>query len=330
MVTVACFAMPAAAEDAAAFYRGKQVQLVIGHWPGSANDLYGRALTRHMGRHIPGNPVLVPQNMPGAGSVKAANWLYAVAAKDGSVLGMFTSSAIFEPMLGNTAAVFDPKKFTWIGNMDESVLTCIVSGKSGVEKYEDLMKREILFGATSAASIQSQFVNVLAKTTGIKVKLIHGYKGANDIPLAMERGEVQGQCAMPLSRLKTEMADDWKAGKVKPIIQLGIKPSPDLPGVAHVYDYAKTESDRQVFDLIFGRNVMGRPILAPPSLPEDRVRVLRTAFLATMKDKAFLADAAKLKLDINPSTGEDVATFFGKLLAYPKSVVDRAQELTRE
>jgi tripartite-type tricarboxylate transporter receptor subunit TctC len=319
-----------AADPVAEFYKGKIVNLVVGHWPGSANDLYARALTRHMGRHIPGNPTLVPQNMPGAGSLKAANWLYAVAPKDGTVLSMFSSSALFEPMLGNSAAQFDAVKFTWIGNMDESVATCTVSGASGITRFDDLMHQETLFGSTSAASVTAQFAVALRNLTGAKIKVVHGYEGANDIPLAMQRGEVEGQCAVSLSLLKTQLAGDVEAGRIRPIVQLGIKKSRDLPDVAHIYDYAKSDDDRAVFDLIFGRQVLGRPVLAPPGLPADIVTALRTAFMDTMRDGEFLAEAAKLKMDIEPSSGAEVEAMLVRFLSYPKSAIAKAEEVTRE
>src|SRR5262249_40913328 len=162
-------------------------------------------------------------------------------------------------MLGNAAAQFDPQKFSWIGNMDRSVATCIVAGSTGVKKFEDLMIRETLFGSTSANSVTAQFVMALRNITGAKLKVVHGYEGANDIPLAMARGEVEGQCAVSLSLLKTQLAGDIRDGRVRPIIQMGLTRSPDLPDVADIYDYAKNDDDRLMFDLIFGRQELGRP-----------------------------------------------------------------------
>ena len=317
------------ADSVADFYHGKTINLIIGNWAGSATDLYARTLSRHMGRHIPGNPTLVPQNMPGAGSLKAATYFYNVAAKDGLVLGTFASSAICEPLLGNKAANFDSTKFGWIGNMDESVATCTVSGKSGITHFDDLMNKETLFGATSAASVTAQFAVALRNMTGAKIKVITGYHGANDIPLAMERGEVAGQCAVSLSLIKTQLVEDIKAGRIRPIIQLGSKKSPDLPGVADIYDYAKNEQDRQIFDLIFGRQELGRPVLAPPNLPSDRLQALRAAFMTTMKDPIFLTDAKKMKMDIDPSSGDEVEQMLTRFYSYPKAIVDKAEEVTR-
>jgi tripartite-type tricarboxylate transporter receptor subunit TctC len=320
----------ASAEPVEDFFRSKTINLVIGHWAGSANDLYARALARHMSRHIPGHPTLVPQNMPGAGSLKAANWIYAAAPEDGTALAMFTSAALFEPMLGNKAAQFDPQKYSWIGNMDESVATCIVSQKSNIRTFEDLKKREVLFGSTSATSDTAQFAVALRKITGAKIKVVHGYEGAADIPLAMQRGEVEGDCAVSLSLLKTKYADDMTSGLIRPIVQFTRKPHPELPGVADIYDYAKSDEDRQVFDLVFGRQEIGRPVLGPPGIPADRLKALRTAFMATMKDPEFLADARQMKMEIAPSTGAEVEEWLGRLLSAPKEAIAKAEAITRD
>jgi tripartite-type tricarboxylate transporter receptor subunit TctC len=320
----------ASAQDLAGFYKDRKVTVIIGNWPASAYDLYARALARHMGKHLPGNPTFLPQNMPGAGSLKAANYLYNAAAKDGSVIASFASAALFESLFGNSAVQFDPAKFTWIGNMNQTIGTCIVSGSSGIETFDDLMKKETLFGATSAASNTGQHAYALKNLLGAKIKVITGYHGGNDVPLAMERNEVQGHCGASLNLLQSQLADEVKNGKIKPIVQLGIQKHPDLPNVAHIYDYAKTEDERHVYDLIFGRHVIGRPVLAPPGLPKDRAKALQDAFWKTMQDPEFLADAAKLKLEITPSPAAEVKDTLEKFLSYPKAIVERAEWATRE
>ncbi|MFN4282182.1 MAG: Bug family tripartite tricarboxylate transporter substrate binding protein [Alphaproteobacteria bacterium] len=321
---------PAAADAVGDFYKGKTVNLIIGYAPGAGYDTYGRLIARHFGRFLPGTPNIVPQNMPGAGSIKAANHIYNVAAKDGSVLGMFASSAAFEQMFGGEGVQFDTAKFTWIGNIDESIGTCGVWHTTGVENFDQMLKTDLVFGGSGAAAVTSQHAIALRNLLGAKIKLVQGYNGAQDVKLAMARGEVQAGCGMALSSLKSQHAQEWKSGQLRPIIQLAIERSPDLPNVAHIYDYAKDEEMRQVFDLVFGRHVIGRPLSAPPGVPTDRKQALRKAFMDTMQDKTFLADADKLRLDITPSDGEGVEKLFARFFSYPKTVVAKAVAAMKE
>jgi tripartite-type tricarboxylate transporter receptor subunit TctC len=319
------------ADEVERFYAGRKLSVVIGHEVGTGFDLYGRALTRHMGRFIPGNPTLVPENMLGVAGFAAANWLYNVAPKDGSVIAIFAHTAPFEPLLGKATGRFDASKFTWVGNMDGVVGVCGVSNQAGVSKFEDLFTKETVFGAGGAGTggPLTQFPTAVKRLLGAKIKLIQGYKGSAEIRLAMARGELQGICGLPMSTVKTEWRDDFNSGRFKIILQLGRDPSPDLPGVPHVYDYVKTEEDRRVFDLIFGLQAIGRPFAAPPGVPEDRIKALRTAFMNVAKDPAFLAEAAKMQLDVSPTPGEQVQAFVTRMYASPKAVVERAKEALR-
>lgn len=332
LVAVASLALspPAAADPVADFYKGRTINLIIGYAPGVGYDAYGRLLARHYGSHIPGNPTLTPQNMPGAGSMKAANYIYAVAPKDGSAMGMFASSTAFEQMFGGEGVQFDTAKFTWIGNMDASVGTCGVWKTSGIATFDELMAKPTVFGGSGPSAVTSQHAVALKKLMGAPIKLVEGYSGAGDIKLAMARGEVNGSCGLALSSLKSQHAQEIKSGELKVIVQLAIEKSAELPGVAHIYDYAKDEETRQVFDLVFGRQVIGRPVSAPPGLPDDRKGALRAAFLETVRDSAFLMDAEKMKLDVTPSDGEGVEKLFARFFSYPKDAVDKAAEAMRE
>jgi tripartite-type tricarboxylate transporter receptor subunit TctC len=327
---MAALASPAAADAVTDFYKGKQINLIIGFAPGAGYDTYARLLSRHYGNHLPGKPGIVVQNMPGAGSLKAANHLYNVAAKDGSVIGMFASSTAFEPLFGGDGAHFETAKFTWIGNMDESVGTCVAWQTSGIDTFDDLMVKDTIFGGSGPAAVTSQHALALKNLLGAKIKLVQGYNGAGDVKLAMARGEVQASCGFALSSIKSQHATEWKSGQFKIIVQLAIEKNPELTGVTHIYDYAKTDEMRQIFDLVFGRHVIGRPISAPPGIPEDRKQALRDAFMATVKDSAFLADAAKLKLDVSASDGEGVEKLFARFFSYPKSAVDKAVASMRD
>jgi len=330
VMALASMSSVSGAEPVAEFYKGKSINLIIGFPPGAGYDAYGRLLARHLGEYIPGNPTIVPQNMPGAGAMKATNYLYNVAAKDGTVIGHLPSSVMMEQLFGNPAAQFQTDKFTWIGNMDQTIGTCAVWHTSGIERFEDLMTKPTVFGGSGPSGVNSQHALALRNLLGAKIKLIQGYPGANQIKLAMAKGELQGACGMALSSLKSQHAAEFRSGELKPIVQLAPEKNPELPGVAHIYDYAKNEEMRQIFDLVFGPHIVGRPVAAPPGIPEDRKKALRTAFMATVRDPVFLADAKKMKLDITASDGEWVEGLFAKFFSYPKPVVEKAIAAMRD
>jgi tripartite-type tricarboxylate transporter receptor subunit TctC len=268
--------------------------------------------------------------MVGASGITAANWLYGVAPKDGSVLATFVPTVAFEPLFGNNAARFDSTKFTWIGNMEESAATCGVSKASGINVFEDLRTKETVFGATGATGPFTKFALAVKNLLGAKIKLVQGYKGSASLKIALQRGEVQGACAVPVSTLLSFWKDDLDSGAFRPILQLSGKRHPVLAGVPHVNDYVKTEDDRQVFGLIFGSQELGRPFLAPPGLPAERVRALRTAFMTTMNDPEFLADAARTQIDVSPATGEEVEALIARLSTSSPTVVERALQAFRK
>ncbi len=316
---------PAIADPIADFYKGRQVNLIIAHEVATGYDLYARLLARHLGRHIPGNPTFVPQNMLGASGINGANVLFNVSAKDGSAIGTFAHTVPLDPLIGQGAAKFDPSKFNYIGNMEESVGVCAVWHEAGIANLNDLIAKETRFGATATTGPPSQMAAAVKNLLGGKVRLVHGYKGAPGVKLAIEKGEVQGICGMPMSTLQSQWSDVLDPGKVKPFIQLsGAKGA--LPGVEYVYDRAKTDEDRQVYDLIFGILKLGKIFAAPPGVPAERVKALRDAFNATMKDKDFLAEATKIKIDISPATGEQVAAFIAGIYKSPPEVVARAKK----
>ena len=317
-----------AADDVERFYAGRKLSVVIGHEAGTGFDLYGRALARHLGRFIPGNPTLVPENMPGAAGFSSANWLFNAAAKDGSVIAIFAHTAPFEPLIGKGAGRFDASRFAWIGNLDTVVGVCGVWEHAGIAAFDELFTKEVLVGAGGAGSAGplSQFPTALRRLLGVKIKVIQGYRGSAEIRLALARGELHGICGLPLSTLKTEWRDDFAAGRFKILLQLGRERSTELPGIPHVYDYSRTAEDRQVFDLIFGLQAMGRPFAAPPSVPAERVAALRAAFMAMANDPAFRAEAAKLQIDVSPTSGEAVQEFVTRMYGSPKPVIERAKE----
>jgi len=329
---VLSFVLPgvASADDVADFYKGKTISFIVGHEAGTGYDSYARTLGRHMGRHIGGAPSFVVQNMPGASGLNAANWLYNVAAKDGTVLATFANTAPFEPLLGRGLGQFDTVKFGWIGNMDENVGICGVWHTTGITSFDQLLQTDLKFGATSATSPFSQSINALRNILGAKFSGVEGYTGTSALKLALARGEVFGICGVSLSTLQTQWKDDYDAKRFVPLAHFAIKPRPDLVGVKHIYDYAKTEEQRQLFDLIFGRHMLGRPVVAPPDLPPARKAALRKAFLATMDDAAFRADAEKMKLDIGPTSGEEIERFIARFFETPRAVVDKANQVVQK
>jgi tripartite-type tricarboxylate transporter receptor subunit TctC len=323
-----CAVHPAQADDVADFYKGKTVSIVVGHQAGTGFDVYARVLQRHLGEHIPGNPSVIVQNMTGASGITAANWIANIAPKDGTVMGTMVYTVAFEPAFGNKAAKYDPAKFAWIGNMEQSTAICGVTKDSGITKFEDLLAKEYVFGATGATGPLGKLAQAVKNLTGAKIKVVYGYKGSADVKLAMNRGEVVGICGLPLSTVKSFWGDEYKSGEFKPIIQLSGKPHPELKGLPHIDSYAKTEEDRQVFGLVFGAQALGRFYFSPPGQPEARTKALRAALMAAMKDKDFLADAEKAQIDIEPMTGEETAEMVEKYTSVPPKVVERAKQAT--
>jgi tripartite-type tricarboxylate transporter receptor subunit TctC len=264
--------------------------------------------------------------MLGASGLAAANWMANVAPKDGTVMATFVHTVAFEPVFGNAKAQYDPAKLAWIGNMEESVGTCGVTKASGIVKFDDLLAKEAVFGATGATGPLGTFAQAVRNLLGAKLKVVYGYKGSAEVKLAMNRGEVQGICGLPLSTIKSFWGDEYKSGDFRPVIQLSGKPSAELKGIPHVDGFAKTEEDKQVFGLIFGAQSLGRVYVSPPGQPEARTKALRDALMATMKDDKFLADAARAKIDIDPMTGDEVAAMIARLSAVPPAVVTRAKQ----
>jgi tripartite-type tricarboxylate transporter receptor subunit TctC len=308
LVIAAMLLMPPAAhaQDPAAFFKDKTITLYIGYSGGGGYDIYARVLARHMTKHIPGQPNVVPKNMPGAGSLVLANWLYNVGPKDGTAFGVIGRGTGFDPLLGSTRAKFDAAKFNWIGSMNDEVSVCGVWHTTGITKLDQVMQKEVFVGGTGPAADTDQFPKILNGVIGTKFRIVPGYPGGNDVNLAMERGEVQGRCGWSWSSVvATHMK--WITDKqFNILVQLSLSKHPDLPHIPLIMDFAKTDEQKQIFRLVFARQVMGRPFLAPPGVPQERVAALRKAFMATLNDPAFKAEAVKSKLEINPVSGDDV------------------------
>jgi len=326
MIVMAAAAVTSArGEPVADFYKGKTVNLYIGFGPGGGYDTYTRVLARHFGRFIPGNPTVVPQNMPGAGGVKSATFLFNAAPRDGTAFAMFGGFNGLEPLFGNAQAAFDTVKFTWIGNMNRDVSACAVWAAAGFKDFSEIMHREMVFGSSGKGSTTSQHALVLKNMLGAKVKVIEGYQGTNSINLAMHRREVDASCGIFLSSALTSYAQDLKSGNLRILIQFGRQNAPYFGDAVNLYDLLKSDSEKQAADIIFRQSEIARPIAGAPGMPAERAAALRMAFTQTMEDPAFLADAAKLNMPIDPMTGDEVARLYESFYAAPKSVVDRAK-----
>jgi tripartite-type tricarboxylate transporter receptor subunit TctC len=332
MAAAAFVALPVSAgfaQTPAEFYKGKNVDLYIGYTVGGGYDVYARLVARHMGKHIPGNPNVTPKNMEGAASMRLANWLYNAGPKDGSAFGIVSRGIAFDPLLGHKGAQFDATKYQWIGSANDEVSVCVAWENAGVSKFDELLTKELTIGSTGTADDTYQFPRVINGVLGTKMKMITGYPGGNDISLAMERGEVAGRCGWSWSSVISTRPNWLKEKKIIVLVQAALNKHPDLPDVPLVMDYAKTEEQQQILKLIFARGVMGRPFMAAPEVPQDRVAALRKAFMDTMHDKDFLADAERAKLEITPVEGEKLDQLVKDIYKTPAAIAAKAGDLLK-
>jgi tripartite-type tricarboxylate transporter receptor subunit TctC len=313
------------AQSVAEFYKGKSVNVLIGVGVGGEYDLHARLTGRFIGRHIPGNPAVVAQNMTGAGGIKMANYLYSVAAKDGTNIGMLSNTL---PMLQATDAPglqLDAAKFNWIGAISPTVETIAVWHTAGVKTIEDVRTREVVVGASGKGAITHTFPTAMNELLGTKFKVVVGYEGGNAINLAMERGEVQGR-NNTWSSWKVTKADWLRDKKINVLAYAGPKPK-DLQGVPSLSELAKNDDDRKVLSLITSGTEFGRPLALTPDVPSERVAAMRSAFEATMTDKDFLAEAAKLNIEVEPVKGEYLQGLARELIDLPKPLAQRAKAI---
>ncbi len=315
----------AAAQSLEVFFKSQPFTIVCGYPPGASYDAYARIIARHIGKHLPGQPTVIVRNMPGAGSVTAANHLYTGAPKDGSVIGTFSRGVPMMPLLDDQGARFDPRQFNWIGSPSTEVSLALSWHTSPAKTFEDLRTKEITVAASGPAADSTVFARVLNAVLGTKLKIISGYTGAADILLAIERGEVDGSTGISWSSLARGKKDWIEQKKINFLVQLGLSGRDDLQGVPVVVDLAKTEEDRQVLELIFSRQTVAYPFTAPPGVPADRLQATRDAFAATMKDPEFLAEAERTDMTIDPVSASEIATMLERAYASAPQVLERAR-----
>jgi tripartite-type tricarboxylate transporter receptor subunit TctC len=323
-------AMTAPAATQTPSLAGKNVQMIIGSGSGGGYDVWGRIVARHIGRYLPGNPTVVPQNMPGAGGFNAANYIYNVAPKDGTVMGIVAGAAVLGPMTDGPGARFDPTRMTWIGTPTTDTHGCIAynSPKVKVKTVNDLYEKELIVGTSGPGNGGYSNPKVLSALLGMKFKIIAGFPGAAAVFLAMERGEIDGICNSLVG--VTEARPDWITGKkVVILFQGGVAPNSKFKDVPFVNDLARTPEDRQAIEFLYAGMGLGRPFIAPPGMSAERMQMVRKAFMATMNDAEFLADAEKLKLDVVPEDGEHLTALVKRIYSTPKPIVDKIAELIK-
>ena len=329
VVVVLAPAGPAAGEDAASFYAGKSIELVIGYPPAGSNDIYGRITARHLGKYIPGQPSIIVRNMPGAGSLVAANHIYNRAPKDGTVLGVVSAGIPLQARLGQPQARFEPGKFFWIGRIQSSSSVTMVWRTSKIMSLDDARRSEVVLSATGAGSTGSLYPNVMNEVFKTRFKLVQGYKGTHEAMLALERGEAEGHSTTWEAVKSVNMR--WiKEGLIRILVQHGLNRAPDLPDVPTSVELATAPEDRAVMRAIMGAAEIGKAYFTTPEVPADRVAVLRRAFAAMLKDEAFINEVRKVHGDIEPMTGEGMQALIGELDTFPQTVIERVKVLYKE
>jgi tripartite-type tricarboxylate transporter receptor subunit TctC len=316
----------AKADPVADFYRGRQVTMILSADAGGGYASYATAFAPYLAKHMPGHPDIVVQYMPGAGGLRAMNYLYSVAPKDGSTIALVHSSVPFAPLYGLKAAHFDPRKMNWIGSIDATDGICVAWHMAKVKTWNDLLTKQLTVGSSGAGSQMETLPLMLDKLFGTKIKVISGYKGGNEVYLAMERGEVDGRCGSLVSSINSTRPTWFSKHLVSVPIAIALERDPRFPETPALIEFAKDERTRQILRLILAPMSMDRPILTPPGVPADRVAALKIAFHAAITDPGFLADAKKQRIEVKEVPGEEVAKIIADAFAMPADVVAAANE----
>lgn len=325
---------PVSADAVSDFYSGKTITIQVGTGPGGGYDTTTRIVARYFGKHVPGNPNVIVQNVPGSGGLHNANAIYNTASRDGLTLGVFSSNVALEPLYGNKQARFNSEKFAWIGSMDSSIQACGVwnGGGAGIKKFADFVaaKKTISFGSTSATGGTSLYPLFMKNALGAPVKVVNGYKSTKEIQLAMSRGEVDANCGLHKATLLGAFRKDYESGNLNVFVQLGVgRREPFFGDVADIMSLMKTDELRQLANFVFGPALLSRPLMAPPDTPADRVNALRKALLDTIKDPELVATTSKMDVAFVPIGGEEVQKMIEELNRTPPELVKKAYQFTR-
>lgn len=322
-------AAPALADATADFFKSKRLKLLISSSPGGGYDTYARLVARHIVKHIPGKPSLIPTNMPGAGGVRMANFMYHKAPRDGSHFGHVQRGVPFEPLLGNKKANFDALKFTWLGSLNESIAVMFVRSDVPINSIEEAKTKSFVLGDGGG---DSQVFGVITNNViGTRFKIISSYPGSSEARLAVMRGELQGMSALSYASLNTQAPTWLPEKKIKILVQFGLRKHPKLdPKIPLILDLAKNKDDRAVLETVFARQKMARPFFAPPEVPADRAKALRTALMTTTKDKKFLEHIKKRRLEINAIPHTEVKAIINRIYGLPKPLIERTRAALKE
>jgi tripartite-type tricarboxylate transporter receptor subunit TctC len=329
-IIIIAVSMPTSARSAAVeeFYKGRSVPLIIGYSVGSGYDIYARLLARFIGKYIPGNPTIIPQNMPGAGSLKAAMYLHGVAPKDGSVIATMGRSAPIEPLLGD--AQFDGRSFTWLGSIASNSSLCATWHASPIRTWADALTKPFALAGEGSGSDPDSFARILKNIFGAKVKLVTGYPGGSEMNLAIERGEVDGRCGWSWDSIKSTRPEWLRDRKINLLAVFSLHKAADIPAdVPLIGDLAGSDEQRQILRIHLAGQALGRPFFTSPGVPDDRKAALRAAFDATMKDPDFVAETTKVKLEVNPASGAEIDRLLAEIYATPKDVIEKAKQAVR-
>lgn len=321
VAALACLSPAFSQSDIESFYRGHQITILVGFSAGGGFDLYARVLAMHMGKYLPGNPRIVVQNMPGAGSLTAALNILDIAPKDGSYIGIFDSHVPLYPILSNKK--FDGSRFNWVGSVTNEYNLCIASAKSDVKSWSDMLTKTFVAGGDGSGL--DVYPNLLKHLFGAKVKLVTGYPGSTDVKAAILRGELDGECGISYSTMKREFARELDNKEINILLQVSLQKNPDLPDVAFVGDIPMNPRQKEMLRLILETQEMARPFAAPSGIPAERLEALRAAFDKTVKDPDFLADAHKSNLDVRPMQGMDMNKLIVDLYKTPPDVVEETK-----
>ena len=329
MLGAATGAMALEDEALAKFYAGKTVTIAVGSSPGGGLDTFGRLLSRHMGKHIPGKPTVIVSNVPGAGGNVLANNLYTLAPKDGTFMGITFPSVIIDPLLSGDHRGYDPTKFNYMGNANAEVLVCLLRRDAGVTSLEDFLKADLIIGATAPGSTTSDFPMIVKGLLDAKFRIVTGYQGSREVTLAVEKNEVQGICGLGWSTVKVQYADILKGEMFATVfVQEDLKGHAELNarGVPLIYSLAKSEEDKQAMQMFYTQNAFSRPFILPPGVPADRVEALRKIFLETIADPELQADARKMNIEAEPTSGAELQKIIADMYATSPAIVARVKK----